>query len=69
MRRFLSRMTPALRQQIIRYKLSIMTPNHCTPMYSGFFIYKAFLDEGMTDFDQVTGYLIQNGIDMQIRDR
>jgi hypothetical protein len=62
MYRFRSRLTDSLREQIIRYKLSIMTPARRTPMYSGYFIYKAFIDEAMTDFDQVTRYLVANGI-------
>lgn len=63
-RRFLSRMTPALRERIIRYKASILTSELRTPMYSGYFIYKAFLEEGLEDFDAVTGYLIEHGIKM-----
>jgi hypothetical protein len=65
MRHFLHCLTPDLRQQIIRYKLSIMTPTRRTPMYSGYFIYKAFIDEGLKDFHQVTSYLILNGIKME----
>ena len=64
MLRFKQRMTPWLREQIIRYKLSILTPAHRTPMYSGFFIYKAFIEEGITEFDQVSQYLVKNGIQM-----
>jgi hypothetical protein len=64
MRRFLACMTPDLRLQIIRYKLSVMTPAGRTPMYSGYFIYKAFIQEGLTDFQDVTGYLVANGIKM-----
>ena len=62
MRHFLTCLTPELRQQIIRYKLSMLTPAGRTPMYSGYFIYKAFIDEGLTNFEDVTRYLIANGI-------
>jgi hypothetical protein len=62
MQRFFDRMTPEIRQQIIRYKLSILTSQLRTPMYSGNYIYKAFIDEGLTDFNQVTDYLYSCGI-------
>jgi hypothetical protein len=64
MRHFQVKMTPELRQQIIRYKLSVMTSQLRTPMYSGFYIYKAFIDEGLKDFERVTTYLISCGIKM-----
>ena len=64
MHNFQVKMTPGLREQIIRYKLSVMTSQKRTPMYSGYYIYKAFINEGLTDFESVTQYLISNGIQM-----
>ena len=65
MRHFQTKMTPELREQIINYKLSVLTPQLRTPVYSGYYIYKAFLDEGLTNFEQVTQYLVDNGIQME----
>lgn len=65
MRHFQGRLTQDLREQIIRYKLSIMTSQKRTPMYSGYYIYKAFIDLGLTDFEGVTQYLIDCGIKIE----
>jgi hypothetical protein len=65
MQHFKTNMTPELRLAIIQYKLSVMTSQKRTPMYSGYYIYKAFIDEGLTDPESVTRYLISNGIQME----
>ena len=62
MYRFREKMTPELREAIVRYKVSILTDEHRTPTYSGYHIYRAFLDEGLTDFQDVTHYLVEHGI-------
>jgi hypothetical protein len=65
MRRFQAKMTPELRQQILNYKLSILTAQKRTPVYSGYYIYQAFLDKGLTNHESVTQYLVSNGIQME----
>jgi hypothetical protein len=62
MHRFKQVMTAEIREQIIRYKYAILTASQRTPMYSGYYICKAFIDEGLTDFQAVTVYLVEHGI-------
>jgi hypothetical protein len=69
MTRFKQRMTPELREKIICYKMSIINSAHRTPMYSGYFTYKAILDEGITDPEEIRRYLIDNGINFEKPDR
>jgi hypothetical protein len=58
-------LTEELRAAIVAYKISILNEMHRTPMYSGYFIYRAFLDAGLRDPAEVTQYLIQNGIEIK----
>ena len=62
MEHFRSRLTPELRQKIIEYKISIMTAQLRPPAYSGYYIYQAFLEEGLLEFPDVTSYLNEHGI-------
>jgi hypothetical protein len=62
--RFREKMTPELREAILNYKASILTPELRTPTYSGYHIYRAFLDEGLSDPQDVTRYLVEHGIRM-----
>jgi hypothetical protein len=62
--RFREKMTPPLREAILQYKVSILTGSQRTPMHSGYWIYRAFLDEGFSDPREVTRFLVEHGIQM-----
>jgi hypothetical protein len=62
MHRFQSLLTPTLRERILNYKTAHLTPEGRTPMYSGYFIYKAVLEEGLTEDEEISAYLRMHGI-------
>jgi hypothetical protein len=59
-------LSPALREIILNYKFSLFTKDQRTPMYSGYYIYKAFLIEGLREPAEVTRYLIDHGINLSL---
>ena len=65
MEHFQRKLTSELRRQIILFKDSLITSEGRTPMYSGYFTYKAFLDEGLSDPMEVTKYLVEQGIQVE----
>ncbi len=62
MYRFQNLMTPAMRELIVTYKLSIINEEGRTPIFSGYFTYKAVLDYGLRKFDEITQFLQENGV-------
>jgi len=64
MLRFKQAMTAEVKERILRYKYSILTECRRTPMYSGYYICRAFIDEKLTDHKAVTQYLAEHGIRM-----
>ena len=59
-----ARMTPEHRRVILSYKHSILTDTGRTPMFSGIFIYRAVINEGLRDFDAISAYLRASGIEV-----
>ena len=59
-----NRMTKADRQLILEYKFSVLTEAGRTPMFSGIYIYQAVVIHRMTDYDDITIYLRENGINI-----
>jgi hypothetical protein len=62
---FKDKLTRELREQILRYKVSLLNSQFRTPKYSGYWIYRAFLDEGLADPRLVTDYLVAHGIRLE----
>ena len=56
------RLTAAHRAIILDTKYRLLTPEGRTPMYSGIFIYRAVINHGMVEHDEIARYLRSNGI-------
>lgn len=57
-----SRMTEEHRRDILNCKSRLLNAAGRTPMFSGIHIYRAIIDHGMKDTDQIIGFLRSNGI-------
>ncbi|NLX06275.1 MAG: hypothetical protein GXY33_14150 [Phycisphaerae bacterium] len=64
LQRLKTQMTPDQRQRILEYKYAVLDQTGRTPVFSGLYIYRAVIDEKLTDFDKITAYLKANGIRM-----
>ena len=59
-----ARMTPRHRAIILDTKYRLLTDEKRTPMYSGIFIYRAVINEGLADMDSIVSFLRENGVDL-----
>jgi len=57
------RMTCEQRHLILHFKYSVLTDAGPTPMFSGIHIYWAVVDLGLTDSEEISNYLRENGIE------
>ena len=56
-----SRMTPRNRAVILDTKYRLLTAERRTPMFSGIYIYRAVIDEGLEDLDRIVRFLKDRG--------
>ena len=57
-----NRMTATHRSIILDTKYRLLTEEGRTPMFSGIFIYRAVINHGMVEHDEIAEYLRNNGI-------
>ena len=58
------RMTPQHRAVILNTKYRLLTETGRTPMFSGVHIYRAVINDGLEQLDDIVEYLRGNGIDI-----
>ena len=59
-----NRMTPEHRHLILNVKHRLLTSEGRTPMYSGLYIYRGVVNQGLRELDQIVRYLKENNIDV-----
>jgi hypothetical protein len=60
------RMTEEHRRDILDCKARLLNAAGRTPMFSGIYIYRAIIDHGMKDPEQIIGFLRRNGIEVEV---
>ena len=61
MRRLKELITPAKREIILKYKVARLNAQGRTPMGSGWWIYKAVLEQGLREMGEIDAFLKRNG--------
>ena len=59
-----ARMTLAHRDTILQTKYQLLTDEKRTPMFSGIFIYRAVINDGLVALEDIVTYLRENGIEV-----
>lgn len=59
-----ARMTLAHRDTILETKYRLLTDEKRTPMFSGIFIYRAVINDGLVALEDIVAYLRDNGIEV-----
>ncbi len=59
-----ARMTPEHRQRIVDTKYRLLTNEGRTPMFSGIYIYRAIVEHGLEQLDDIVEFLKGNGINV-----
>ena len=59
-----NRMTPGHRATILAAKYHLLNDAGRTPMFSGVYIYKAVIDHGLRETDEIVKFLVEHGIEL-----
>lgn len=57
-----NKMSAEQRELILEYKYAVLNDKGRTPTFSGIYIYRAIIEEGIEDFAQITQFLREKGI-------
>jgi hypothetical protein len=59
-----SKLTPQNKELILKIKHELTGPENKTPRYFSYFLYKAILEENLTDLNEIKDYLTGQGIEL-----
>lgn len=57
-----AKLTPQTRELILKLKRELMADKGKTPSFCSFYVYKAVLEEGITELEDIKDYLVKQGI-------